>query len=253
MRPESGLSKAGQSEETDVMTEQDESDREPASSPDGLLEVHLARYASLREEVFQRIGLQSQAFSYLVIVLGAGVGVAGTLLDRSRGDLVPPLVFLLPIVTAPLAYIFFDNEIMLFGIGGHIATDLSDRVSQATGSRVTMSTPVFRYLEGQTRSAHRWLSYGRWLAFVLPTLGPTLYAILRMPSYGDHPGYWLVLLADVGVTAILLWAIWAVYREHEKPGGWRSRAGAGSGVVRYHPGRLPNEAPDDNRTHPLKK
>jgi hypothetical protein len=187
-----------------------------------LLEVHMARYSSFRAEILGRISFQSQAFNYLVVVLGAAVAAGAALIQASRPDLVQLLVLFIPIVTAPLSYIYFDNELMIMGIGGNIFTDLSSHVSSAVKHHVQLGARALLYLQPSTRSAHRWLSYGRWLAFIMPSLGPTIYAFVLAPRYVHDVRYWILVIGDCLVTALLLTAVIAVYREHEKPGGFRS-------------------------------
>jgi hypothetical protein len=186
------------------------------------LDVHLARYSSFRAEILGRISFQSQAFNYLVVVLGAAVAAGAALLQAERPDLVQLLILFIPIVTAPLSYIYFDNELMIMGIGGNIFTDLSNHVSSAVKHEVQLGARALLYLEDSTRCAHRWLSYGRWLAFIMPSLGPTIYAFVLAPRYAHDARYWLLVVGDCLVTALLLAAVIAVYREQEKPGGFRS-------------------------------
>ncbi len=111
---------------------------------------------------------------------------------------------------------------MILGIGGNITTDLSRHVSRAAKESVQLGARALLYLEATTRTTHRWLSYGRWLAFVIPSLAPTLYAFVLALDFGSYARFWLLLVADCSVTALLLWAARAVYLEHERPGGFRS-------------------------------
>src|SRR5205823_14294172 len=78
---------------------------------------YLAEYNSLRGEIQIRLQSQSQAFNYLVTLLAATVGGITYLAKEDRVDLIPQLGLFLPIVIAPLAYIFFDNEFMIFRNG----------------------------------------------------------------------------------------------------------------------------------------
>ena len=73
----------------------------PADVTDKLLSVYLAKYGSLREELFQRFQFQGQAFNFLVVVLTALIAVGAAQFEEGRTDRFDALVLLIPLVTGP--------------------------------------------------------------------------------------------------------------------------------------------------------
>src|SRR4051812_38596556 len=90
----------------------------------GLLGAYMAEYDNFRKEIALRLGAQQQAFTLLLTLLGVTLTAAGYLIQYKMTDLGPLLALFLPIVAAPLGFIFFDNEIMIFANGACVAADL---------------------------------------------------------------------------------------------------------------------------------
>ena len=106
------------------------------------------------------------------------------LAKENRVDLIPQLGLFLPIVIAPLAYIFFDNEFMIFRNGFYISNYLRGQVSEVTDETILMVEKIgFRYLGVFNRDVFRLLSFGRWILFVVPTLGPVIYSLAYLQNW----------------------------------------------------------------------
>jgi hypothetical protein len=193
--------------------------------PDGLLEAHLAEYEALTAELTSRFESQRQAFNYLVLVLGGAVALLGGAAgERSMPLLAAPEIFFwLPLVTAPLAFIFFDNELMIWSIIWYVRHHLRLQVQAAVGSDGVwlMEESRFRYLGRFCDPCHRLLSYGRWLFFLFPVALSTWYALAELAGAAHRdPVHQVVLGMDVLVTVFLVVAMVQAGREQ---GRWRRR------------------------------
>ena len=201
----------------------------PATS-DGLLEAHLAEYEALTAELTSRFESQRQAFNYLVLVLGGTVALLGAAGDRPMPLLTAPdLFFWLPLLTAPLAFIFFDNELMIWSIIGYVRHYLRLQVQATVGSDGVwqMEESRFRYLGRFCDPCHRLLSYGRWLFFLFPVVLSTWYAFAEVARAPHRDPVRLVVLAmDLLVTAFLVVAMVQAGREQ---GRWRQSDARRSG------------------------
>lgn len=194
-----------------------------------LVSVHLAEFTSLRQEISSRFDNQRQTFTYLFTFLGAILAVvaSGKLGLDTRGlGLDERLLVLLPLVVAPLGFIFFDNELMIWGIHYYIGQHLSPTVSELVGQHkvLCVESRRFDYLNRWSSECHRCLSLGRWSLFVIPTVVPIAYAAV---SAIGHPERWLafpyglLLMIDCVVAALLLWAIVMAVSEQNRC--WRHR------------------------------
>jgi hypothetical protein len=193
--------------------------------PEGLLEAHLAEYEALTAELTSRFESQRQAFNYLVLVLGGTVALLGGAVGQQPMSLLraPEVFFWLPLVTAPLAFIFFDNELMIWSIIWYVRHHLRLQVQAAVGSdRVwLMEESRFRYLNRFCDPCHRLLSYGRWLFFLFPVALSTWLAFAELSRRSYQDGVHLAVLGmDVVVTAFLMVAMVQAGREQ---GRWRRR------------------------------
>ncbi|WP_210438648.1 hypothetical protein [Nocardioides xinjiangensis] len=84
------------------------------------LRTHLLEYEKVSDELFGRWENQRHSFNFVIAVL---VGLGG-LASADGVDLQPQLFFWLPLVIAPMGYVFFDNELMIWGIVNYIGRDL---------------------------------------------------------------------------------------------------------------------------------
>ena len=115
----------------------------PAHTTDQLLSVSLAKYGSLRQELFQRFQFQGQAFNFLIVVLTGLIAVGAGQVEEGRGNLFDGLVLLLPLVTGPFGYLYLAHDLMIFSIAGYIQRDLSQEVSQLLGRDVSLADARF--------------------------------------------------------------------------------------------------------------
>jgi hypothetical protein len=202
-----------------------ESAQPPDSSDattDQLLSVYLAKYGSLREELFQRFQFQGQAFNFLIVVLTALLAVGAGQLAEGRGDILDRLVLFIPLVTGPFGFLYLAHDLMIFSIAASIQSDLSRDVSQLLGREIALGDARFTHLSVSGRLAHRALAPSRWLLFVLPTVLPVLYAALFTRIWRAPP-FSLLFVLDGLIVVILLLTMAAAAREEA---GWRRRHGA---------------------------
>jgi hypothetical protein len=93
----------------------------PPPHPESTLQVHLAEHSALMKEIRECFESQRQAFNYLIIILAAAIGAIAQLYSSSgtnltgkdgTGAMQPIVSFILlflPLVTAPLGFIFFGQ------------------------------------------------------------------------------------------------------------------------------------------------
>lgn len=166
------------------------------------LDAHLAEYVALREEINRRLDAQRQAFNYTVAVLGAFVAGAGLIAGKDGVDpaairLVPHMLLLLPLIIGPLAFIFFDDELILYRNIFHICLHLREKVAEEFAQPgVKMSgadKPFLVEAEGLGRldrlsqNFHTYLSFSRWLLFIAPVVLPLLVYRMTEPHIRNNP------------------------------------------------------------------
>lgn len=172
-----------------------------------LLNIFMAEYDSLRSEQLARISNQQQAFQFLVAVLAAGVATVVSLINVTGFDLerLPQYALLLPVVAAPLTFIFLDNEIMIFGTGAFISGHLKKCIRSVVKNKSILLSDGrrFTYTNLLALVTHPWISIGRWLLFVLPVVGPVAYAVAdreKWPAYQS----WASLLLIIDMLLVVL-------------------------------------------------
>jgi hypothetical protein len=185
--------------------------------------VYVAVFNSHSTGVQNRLQAQQQAFQYLVGVLTAASAATVALVAAKDLhfdlNLVPRLALALPIVVAPLAFIFFDNELMIFETGHHASRTLR-KLSDMIGDDILFTGgPPLSTRHVISRLIHPLLSVGRWLLFVVPCLGPTVYAaVTGWNTWLWNWPYNVFFLADTVVSLALLAAVVAASIEQIK---WR--------------------------------
>src|SRR4051812_14701550 len=96
----------------------------------------IAEYNSLRGEVLARIGTQNQCFNFLLIITGAAITAVISTVNAGKEEYLPSVIIsvalLLPLVTCPLGYMFFDNVVMIHAIGSHLYHSLYKRMKDLT-------------------------------------------------------------------------------------------------------------------------
>jgi hypothetical protein len=178
------------------------------------LQAYLAEYASLRQEVTTRLQTLHQAFNYVLIVFGAAVTA---IVAASQHDMVESasliVALFLPIVTAPLAFIYFDQEITMDGIWSHIHGNLRPHIIALTGETDILGNIWdFKYMHSSTWKVYHKLLIGRWLLFLVPTLLPLSYLVAfaattwdswRTYITSDTPAYFYVVAGFCGIIVLI--------------------------------------------------
>jgi hypothetical protein len=133
-------------------------------------DIRLAEYNSLRSEIIARMNNQTSVFSYFLAALAGVVSGCSVLAQKDSFELIPWVILFTPLITTPLAFIFFDNEIMIFGTGGYIYDSLRPQLEAAPGDVTMLLDDRFAKLYKLTTRIHRSLSVGRWLLFLVPNM-----------------------------------------------------------------------------------
>src|SRR5215216_4594836 len=168
--------------------------------------AYLAEYNTLRAELLARIQTQNQAFNFLLIIVGASItAIIATANSDKPWNLVPvtfAIVLLLPLLTCPLAYMFFDNELMIHAIGSYIYWDRRIGFTKLTSDEhLFKSITDFKYLPPSTHTVFQPISRGRWYLFCIPTLLPIIFLpIYTFVKWASLPNY--STLIDVSAVII---------------------------------------------------
>lgn len=195
------------------------------NGPEKAVDADLAEFGSLRDEVFARIESQRQSFNYLITLSTAVLAFIASAMAPSDGgvsfDL--RLIMFVPLLAAPLAFIFFDNELVIWSLGRYIRENLSPRLSEAVGRDVLMSEAKRGgLLTGGIGYVHLALSVGRWLLFLLPIGLPLWYGLHIRADRGWTyvPSFWVVVVLDGLVLGLLLIGIAAAIIQRSR--GWHA-------------------------------
>jgi hypothetical protein len=192
-----------------------------------IMKVYLAEYDNFRKEIGVRLTAQQQAFTLLLTLLGAALTAAGVLNQYKLTQFGPLLALFLPVVSAPLGFIFFDNEIMIFANGACVVRDLRGRIASLVGSDKIFPVDPIDFIRSRpfANRVHFSLSIGRWILFLLPVILPTLdatwYAIrptAELKSIINIIYFRLFLVLDYLICALLVMAIIVVIKDHRN---WR--------------------------------
>ncbi len=185
------------------------------------LTVYMARYNSLRTEVFQRFQYQGQAYNFLIVVLSALLAVGAAQFQAGRGDVVDALSLFVPLIIGPFAFVYLAQELVIFSILAYIHGDLSQDVSRLLGRTVELGDTRFEHLTSGSRFIHRLIAPGRWLPFLFFTAAPVVYAAFFTDLWRAFP-LSLVFALDCLVVVILLATMIITTREE---GAWRRQLG----------------------------
>jgi hypothetical protein len=208
------------------MTVTDRPPDTPADATDKELTVYMAKYGSLREELFQRFQFQGQAFNFLILVLTALLATGAAQFGQGRGEFLTGLALLIPLVTGPFGYLYLAHDLMIFGIAGYIQGDLTQDVSRVLGRDISLADARFDHLSDAGLLAHRVLAPSRWLLFIFPTVVPVVYAAFFSDVWKAFP-YSVLFVLDCIVVAVLLLTMAAAAREQAV---WRRRHGGSPGI-----------------------
>jgi hypothetical protein len=113
------------------------------SADEKAVDAEIVEFGSAREEVFARIESQRQSFNYLVTLSTAVLAFIGSALTPAGVRFDVRLVMFTPLLAAPLAFIFFDNELVIWTLGRYIREETENpRRSEIPGSpRLTALCP----------------------------------------------------------------------------------------------------------------
>jgi hypothetical protein len=179
------------------------------SNKSNILNAYLAEYNTLRSELLARIQTQNQAFNFLLVIVGAAItAIITTANSANSAHLVSvslAIALLLPLITCPLAYMFFDNELMIHAIGSYIYWDRRLRFIELTGdSSLFKSIADFSYLPPSTPSVFQPISRGRWYLFCIPTFIPLVFVPLYIyVRWAALPNYSTVIEASAVIIFLL--------------------------------------------------
>jgi hypothetical protein len=206
-----------------------------ADTANQALSVYLAKYDSLRQELFQRFQFQGQAFNFLILVLTALLATGAAQVGQGRGELLSGLSLLIPLVTGPFGFLYLAHDLMIFGIAGYIQRDLSQDVSQVLGRKISLADSRFEHLSAAGILAHRVLAPSRWLLFIFPTVIPVVYAALFTDLWKVAP-YSVLFVLDCVIVAVLFLTMVAAAHEQAV---WRRRHGGPPATPAPGPTRQP--------------
>lgn len=179
------------------------------SNNTNVFNAYLAEYNTLRSELLARIQTQNQTFNFLLIILGAGItAIISTANSDKPGNLVPvtfAVVLLLPLIACPLAYMFFDNELMIHAIGSYLYWDRRLRfIALTRDDQLFRSITDFNFLPPSTHKVFQPISRGRWYLFCIPTFLPIaflpVYTLLKWASLPNYSSF-------IEVTAIIIFLL----------------------------------------------
>jgi hypothetical protein len=201
--------------------------------PERRLDAYLAEYERIWDELLSRFESQRQAFAFTLGIFGTLVTVITSMetspaaaagssgLGSALSSLNPLLLFWVPLVVVPFGYIFFDNELMIWGIVRYTRNHLHDHVAALVGDRNVIMLEQNRFPDPKTRSVAFVLSLGRWILFIVPIVVALSYAIVRQPHFWST-WYLAIFALDLIATGLLLWAMVRAAAEQEI---WKRIAG----------------------------
>jgi hypothetical protein len=175
------------------------------------LQVYLAHYNSSRAEIVQRYAAEAQVINLLGVVL---VGILAAAAAFATEDGVAPQILferfglLLPLVAAPLAYFFYDNDFAILALSARYSSELRNRLVDITGDeKIDLRNRMQTNLSRLGRAGWVVISAGRVILWLIPVVVPTIYGwvVLRpqqlsLKSLND----WLLLIDTFLSVALCL-------------------------------------------------
>jgi hypothetical protein len=217
---------------------------DPAAPPESELRLtaYVEEYKRIWDEVLSRFESQRQAFAFTIGIFGTLVTVITAIENPSRAaeaspvtgalsSLSPLLLFWVPLVVVPFGFIFFDNELMIWGIVRYTRNHLCDQVSALVADSNVFLMEKSRFPDPRTRSCHFVLSLGRWTIFILPIVISLGYAIAKRPDFWRTWYLWIAAL-DAVATALLVWAMVRAAAEQDI---WKRIGGRNPNPAVNHP------------------
>lgn len=180
---------------------------------DRQLQIYLAHYQVIRAEIVQHLAAQVQFINYLVVVLGASGAGAGILLEAERSHLIAPLTILLPIVVTPLAYHYYYSDFIVLGLSNRASGTIQDKIAYvASDPDLNLKNQASEQLSRVGRGSTYVISGSRWLVWIFPTVGPTVYGWMhRYDQWGNT--FVFLLLVDTVLTMLLIFMVFVVIQE----------------------------------------
>lgn len=185
------------------------------------LDVHLAEYNSLREELLNRVQIQFNAVTWLFAAVAA-VSAALTFTWEKIG--VHNILWLgqlaavfCPIVVSPVAFMVFDHTVMIHRLGAYIGTKLRDAIVTEAADQDALRWDPVKDAPKATVTSIRYFFFlfGSWFLYFLLIPVPTVVVTIAAGWWRwPFPG---VLLIDWVLTVIFLYCSAAVWNERA---GW---------------------------------
>ena len=206
-----------------------------AKSVDELrLNVYLAEYERIGNELLSRFESQRQAFAFTIGIFGTLVTVITAMenpwpvsdasgLATALSSLNPLLLFWVPLVVVPFGFIWFDNELMIWGIIAYTRVNLHTRIADLVGDDHVLLMEQNCFAHPETRSVHHVMSLGRWTLFLLPIVVSLGYAVAKRPHFWSTTSYAAIFALDLIGSALLVWAMVRAAAEQEI---WKRIGGA---------------------------
>ena len=177
--------------------------RGQTAAEDLRLDVMLAEYDNICAELYERWDTQRQSIAFVVAVLGATLGLAA-----SEGfDLTADLVVWLPILVAPFAFLFFDNELMIWGIIRYIVHELWPKITEIVGEdRVPVGLDSRRFDPSMraVQPTHFVMSVSRWILFFVPIFGAPAFVVASGFQFLSSPLTVAAIVIDLILGVLLL-------------------------------------------------
>ena len=175
---------------------------EPAtkSSESFAFQAYLAEYTRIWAEVGWRFDNQRLAFNVTITFVGA------LLVAHYGGHVTDDFYFFAPLVLAPLGFIFFDNELMIWAIVHYTHTHLRTQMTRIADDPGILAMEEKRFADKGARRLHPLLSASRWMVFVVPSVFCFCVAARATPEWW-RTRWWVVAVIDLLVMALLCYAM----------------------------------------------
>ena len=153
-----------------------------ATDPDiNVMELHLAEYSQLREEQRTRLNINSSMLNFILIIIGAEIAAYAQMIVSVNKTYFPPLILATPLLTAPIALFYYDNQLMVYRIGRYFSTELYPVIERTIGYNPFGWERFHQATSGQLAL----VALGRNLFFVLITIAPIIIFLLLKIGYRE--------------------------------------------------------------------
>jgi SAM-dependent methyltransferase len=139
--------------------------------------VHLQEYSALRAEQQKRFEVQKIIVYYFYIII-SGIAVAAVgLKDQENVERFRSLLFVVPILIAPLTYAYLMHEIMLMRLGKYIYTVLRPKIQNYLPQEEILLWERFHAKESKNK-LHALIMFIANSVLLLPVLSPLVFLLL---------------------------------------------------------------------------